>query len=55
MELSESEGLYFSGPDLRYGNNRNQSVIVGSPDAFVLGVCHELWRKAVGGVLGTRL
>ena len=37
MELSESEGLYFSGPDLRYGNNRNQSVIVGSPDAFVSG------------------
>ena len=26
MELPESEGLYFSGPDLRYGNNRNQSL-----------------------------
>ena len=37
MELPESEGLYFSGPDLRYGTNRNQSVIVGTPDGFVSG------------------
>ena len=27
MELPESEGLYFSGPDLRFGNNRNLSLI----------------------------
>jgi CubicO group peptidase (beta-lactamase class C family)/ABC-type branched-subunit amino acid transport system substrate-binding protein len=26
MELPESEGLYFSGPDLRYGSNGNQSL-----------------------------
>ena len=45
MELSESEGLYFSGPDLRYGNNRNQSVIVGSPDAFVSGYVMSYGEK----------
>ena len=30
MELPESEGLYFSGPDLRYGYNRNQRIIGGN-------------------------
>jgi branched-chain amino acid transport system substrate-binding protein len=35
MEIPESEGLYFSGPDLRYGNNRNQSLIGGSAEGFL--------------------
>ncbi len=35
MELPESEGLYFSGPDLRYGHNKNQRVIGSSPDSFI--------------------
>jgi branched-chain amino acid transport system substrate-binding protein len=35
MEIPESEGLYFSGPDLRYGNNRNQSIIGGSAEGFL--------------------
>ena len=35
MELPESEGLYFSGPDLRFGNNRNQTIIGGSADGFL--------------------
>ena len=37
MEIPESEGLYFSGPDLRYGNNRNQSLIGGSVEGFLSG------------------
>jgi len=35
MELPESEGLFFSGPDLRYGHNKNQRVIGSSPDSFI--------------------
>ena len=45
MELPESEGLYFSGPDLRYGTNRNQSVIVGTPDGFVSGYVMSFGEK----------
>ena len=44
MELPESEGLYFSGPDLRYGNNRNQTIIGGSVDAF-LGTYVMQWAE----------
>ena len=34
MELPESEGMYFSGPDLRYGSNRN-SITGKSADEFL--------------------
>jgi len=34
MAIPETEGMYFSGPDLRYGTNRNQRVIGSSPEAF---------------------
>ena len=34
MELPESEGMYFSGPDLRYGSNRNE-VTGKSADEFL--------------------
>ena len=44
MELPESEGLYFSGPDLRYGNNRNQTIIGGSVDSF-LGTYVAQWAE----------
>ncbi|MCS5685498.1 MAG: ABC transporter substrate-binding protein, partial [Acidimicrobiales bacterium] len=34
MAIPETEGMYFSGPDLRYGHNKNQRVIGSSPDSF---------------------
>ena len=34
MELPESEGMYFSGPDLRYGSNRNE-ITGKSADEFL--------------------
>ncbi|SVB96885.1 uncharacterized protein METZ01_LOCUS249739, partial [marine metagenome] len=45
MELPESEGLYFSGPDLRYGANRNQSLIGSNADAFVSGYVMSYGEK----------
>ena len=44
MELPESEGLYFSGPDLRYGANRNQRIIGSSADG-VLTQYHGQWGE----------
>ncbi len=32
LELPQSEGMYFSGPDLRYGTNTNQSTGVSADD-----------------------
>ena len=34
LELPESEGMYFSGPDLRYGSNRNE-ITGKSADEFL--------------------
>ena len=45
MELPESEGLYFSGPDLRYGSNRNQSVIGSSPGGYISGYAVQWGEK----------
>ena len=45
MELPESEGLYFSGPDLRYGFNKNQRVIGSSPNSFLTGYVGQYGEK----------
>jgi len=37
MEIPETEGMYFSGPDLRYGGNRNQRILGSSADSFITG------------------
>ncbi|SVD53629.1 uncharacterized protein METZ01_LOCUS406483, partial [marine metagenome] len=37
MEIPETEGMYFSGPDLRYGGNRNQRMLGSSADSFITG------------------
>ncbi|GIT46288.1 MAG: hypothetical protein Ct9H300mP12_08730 [Acidimicrobiales bacterium] len=34
MALAETEGMYFSGPDIRYGTNYNQST-GQTADAFL--------------------
>ena len=36
MELPESEGLFFSGPDLRYGANGNQRIIGSSAGGVLM-------------------
>ncbi len=52
MELPESEGVYMSGPDLRFGSNRN-SITGKSADDFLAAYRVCPWGGAVGGVLGS--
>lgn len=40
LELPQSEGMYFSGPDLRYGENTNQAT-GKTPEAFLVN--YERW------------
>ena len=45
MEIPETAGMYFSGPDLRYGFNKNQRVIGSSPDSFLSGYVGQYGEK----------
>ena len=45
MEIPETKGMYFSGPDLRYGFNKNQRVIGSSPDSFLSGYVGQYGEK----------